>query len=63
MALGSSAKAALWMVGAIASFTAMAVAGREMASELDTFEIMRSNKKKASRTVSRLTVTLIGLLV
>ena len=40
MALGSSAKAALWMVGAIASFTAMAVAGREMASELDTFEIM-----------------------
>jgi len=28
------------MLGAVVSFTAMAVAGREMASELDTFEIM-----------------------
>lgn len=28
------------MLGAVISFTAMAVAGREMASELDTFEIM-----------------------
>lgn len=28
------------MLGAVMSFTAMAVAGREMASELDTFEIM-----------------------
>jgi drug/metabolite transporter (DMT)-like permease len=33
-------KAALWMLGAVVSFTAMAVAGREMAHELDTFEIM-----------------------
>lgn len=33
-------KAVLWMFGAVISFTAMAVAGREMASELDTFEIM-----------------------
>ncbi len=33
-------KAALWMVGTIASFTSMAVAGRELSSELDTFEIM-----------------------
>jgi len=33
-------KAALWMTGAIASFTAMAVAGREISSDLDTFEIM-----------------------
>ncbi|MEM6824997.1 MAG: DMT family transporter [Pseudomonadota bacterium] len=32
--------AALWMIGAIAAFTSMAVAGRAMASELDTFEIM-----------------------
>ncbi|MEL6575713.1 MAG: DMT family transporter [Pseudomonadota bacterium] len=32
--------AALWMVGAIASFATMAVAGRELAAELDTFEIM-----------------------
>ena len=29
-----------WMVGAMISFTLMAVAGRSLASELDTFEIM-----------------------
>ena len=33
-------KAALYMVGAIFSFTAMAISGREMAASLDTFEIM-----------------------
>ncbi|MDX5400847.1 MAG: hypothetical protein LPK02_00505, partial [Rhodobacterales bacterium] len=33
-------RAALWMTGAIASFSAMAVAGREASFELDTFEIM-----------------------
>lgn len=33
-------KAALWMLGAVVSFSSMAVAGREMAHELDTFEIM-----------------------
>ncbi|WP_322865819.1 DMT family transporter [Aquicoccus sp. G2-2] len=33
-------KAALWMSGAIVSFSSMAVAGRELSSELDTFEIM-----------------------
>lgn len=32
--------AALWMGGAVASFAIMAVAGRELAAELDTFEIM-----------------------
>jgi drug/metabolite transporter (DMT)-like permease len=32
--------AGLWMLGAVISFIAMALAGREMASELDTFEIM-----------------------
>jgi drug/metabolite transporter (DMT)-like permease len=32
--------AALWMTGAIASFSAMALAGREISVELDTFEIM-----------------------
>ena len=32
--------AALWMVGAILSFSAMAVAGREVSAELDTFELM-----------------------
>lgn len=31
---------ALWMSGAIAGFTAMAVAGRSLASQHDTFEIM-----------------------
>ncbi len=34
------ARAALWMTGSIASFTAMAVAGRAVSSTLDTFEIM-----------------------
>jgi drug/metabolite transporter (DMT)-like permease len=33
-------KASLWMTGAIASFTAMAIAGRAVSTELDTFEIM-----------------------
>ena len=32
--------AAAWMMGAVVSFTAMAVAGRELAPRLDTFEIM-----------------------
>lgn len=40
MNLGNPIKAALWMLGAVVSFSSMAVAGREMASELDTFEIM-----------------------
>ncbi|MEL6643505.1 MAG: DMT family transporter [Pseudomonadota bacterium] len=31
---------ALWMTGAIASFSAMAIAGRALADELDTFEMM-----------------------
>jgi drug/metabolite transporter (DMT)-like permease len=33
-------RAALWMTGAIVSFSSMAVAGRSLARELDTFEIM-----------------------
>lgn len=32
--------AALWMMGAVAAFTLMAVAGREVAQELDTFELL-----------------------
>ena len=32
--------AALWMIGAIISFTSMAVAGRAISFDLDTFEIM-----------------------
>jgi drug/metabolite transporter (DMT)-like permease len=33
-------QAAVWMSGAIFAFTSMAVAGRELSPELDTFEIM-----------------------
>jgi drug/metabolite transporter (DMT)-like permease len=33
-------KAAFWMLGTIVSFTAMTVAGREAAAELNTFELM-----------------------
>ncbi len=33
-------RAALWMLGAIVSFSSMAVAGREVSVTLDTFEIM-----------------------
>ncbi|MDX1330566.1 MAG: DMT family transporter [Burkholderiaceae bacterium] len=36
----SNLKAALWMLGAITSFSAMAVAGRGVSHALDTFEIM-----------------------
>ncbi len=38
--LGAVPKAALWMLGSIVSFSAMAVAGRYVSSGLDTFEIM-----------------------
>ncbi|MEM9968141.1 MAG: DMT family transporter [Pseudomonadota bacterium] len=36
----STLRATLWMLGAIFSFTAMAVAGRELGASFDTFEIM-----------------------
>ena len=38
--LDNRLKAALWMCGAIASFTAMAVSGRAIQTELSTFELM-----------------------
>ena len=38
--MNPTVKACLWMIGAIASFSSMAVAGRELSSSLDTFEIM-----------------------
>lgn len=38
--MNNTLKAALWMTGCIASFSTMAVAGREVSTELDTFEIM-----------------------
>lgn len=34
------AKAALWMVGALASFTTMGIGGRELAGDLTTFQIL-----------------------
>ncbi|TMV56428.1 hypothetical protein FGG78_37595, partial [Thioclava sp. BHET1] len=33
-------KAALWMIGSITCFSAMAVAGRQVQSTLNTFELM-----------------------
>ncbi|MDA9369937.1 DMT family transporter [Amylibacter sp.] len=38
--LSSTFQAAIWMTGTIVSFSAMAVSGREISFELDTFEIM-----------------------
>ena len=38
--MSDTLRAALWMSGAIVSFTAMAIAGRAVSLELDTFEIM-----------------------
>ncbi|GKY87653.1 DMT family transporter [Sinisalibacter aestuarii] len=38
--MSDTARAALWMIGAIASFTAMAIAGRAVSFDHDTFEIM-----------------------
>ena len=38
--MSNNLHAALWMLGAIASFSAMAVAGRAVSHALDTFEIM-----------------------
>ena len=38
--MNTTLMAALWMIGAIIAFTSMAIAGREVSFELDTFEIM-----------------------
>ncbi|WP_296432440.1 DMT family transporter [Yoonia sp.] len=38
--MNTTLQAALWMIGAITSFTLMAIAGRTVSVELDTFEIM-----------------------
>ncbi|MEO1796814.1 MAG: EamA family transporter, partial [Pseudomonadota bacterium] len=38
--MSDTVRGALWMIGAIVSFTAMAIAGRAVSFELDTFEIM-----------------------
>ncbi len=39
-ALSPTLRASLWMLGAVASFSLMAIAGRAVSLELDTFEIM-----------------------
>lgn len=49
-------RAALWMIGAIISFTGMAVAGRALAGTFSTFEIM------TYRSAIGLMVMLIGLM-
>lgn len=38
--MNDTIKAAFWMIGAIVSFTSMAIAGRAVSLDLDTFEIM-----------------------
>lgn len=38
--MSETIRACLWMIGAIASFTTMAIAGRTVSLDLDTFEIM-----------------------
>lgn len=38
--MSDTARTAAWMIGAIVSFTVMAIAGRAVSFELDTFEIM-----------------------
>ncbi|OAN97826.1 DMT family transporter [Sulfitobacter geojensis] len=38
--MNTTVQAALWMTGAVISFTAMAISGRELSSGFDTFEIM-----------------------
>ena len=40
MAASQPLKAAFWMIGAMLSFSLMAISGRELAPELNTFEIM-----------------------
>jgi len=40
MSLTPTVRACLWMIGAIVSFTSMAIAGRAVSLNLDTFEIM-----------------------
>ena len=38
--INTTLRAALWMIGSIASFSAMSIAGRELGPRFDTFEIM-----------------------
>lgn len=38
--MNTTLQAALWMIGAIIAFTTMAIGGRSVSVELDTFELM-----------------------
>ena len=38
--MSNTLKAAYWMIGAMFSFSLMAISGRELGGHLDTFEIM-----------------------
>jgi len=38
--MSTTARAAIWMIGAILSFSSLAVAGRTVGAELDTFELL-----------------------
>ena len=38
--MSTTARAAIWMIGAILSFSSLAVAGRTVSAELDTFELL-----------------------
>jgi drug/metabolite transporter (DMT)-like permease len=38
--MSTTLQAALWMIGAIVAFTTMAIGGRSVSAELDTFELM-----------------------
>ena len=38
--MSNTARAAIWMIGAILSFSSLAVAGRVVSAELDTFELL-----------------------
>ena len=53
--------AAFWMTGAIFSFTAMAVAGREVSLDLDTFEIM-TYRSVVGLVIVLIVATTIGTL-
>ncbi|MGR3486188.1 MAG: DMT family transporter [Paracoccaceae bacterium] len=54
-------RVALWMTGAIAAFTVMAVAGREAGANLDTFEIMMWRSLIGLATVGTVALATGGL--
>ena len=58
-ARNTSLVAAFWMIGSIASFSALAIAGREVSSGFDTFEIMMYRSAIGILIVSAL-ITLNG---